>query len=574
MATVPRYDVPQEAPQALGTPRLDSIASPEDFGGIAAKRDAQGGQALLAAGTGASAIAFRMKTREDQDAVFQAETAVKEAYLKYEADARQNRQGALAKGLTQDTAKWWDDAIAKHSANLGNDDQRRAFAQRLTPARLSSSHGVSVFEQQQRERSADESMDASHNTSISTAAASGSKADVAFATRLIQNDYAAAGARKGWTAEVLIDRTRKKLTELHVGVFNNLIERDYEGAKNYITEAKAKGEIDGRTYDELDKRLREGGMDTLAQNFGDDAIARGLTAEQALTEARAKFKGKEEEHVVARLKQRYKEQSDAVESAINKAYLGGRSLVQIQAMPEWGKMDGEAQRKFVSFVTNQAYTNEARAAARESRAWTAEQRKAAQQHQATWANFFSYSDPERLKGMSRDQVANLLPDLGAQHTAALLSRWDSLEKNPAKFTEGKIDRDLFNTIAQEFDLKPYDSKRSTEDKARLGQLLNAVEQEIGKVQTETKKVLTREDKEKVMRGVIAREIKVSPWYSVGGMFDSTKPAALVLPKDLGTVVVPPTDRAAIEQALKARGLQVNDKTVKQWYLVGQQRGVR
>lgn len=566
MPRIPTYDELQVAPAPVRGPNLSSPASPELFG-EAARQQAELGKGLTSAGTGAVAVATVIQERENADSVLRAETAVKDEYLKYERDAQANRQGRFAVGLTEDTQKWWDDALKRHGDALGNDEQRRAFGMRLAATRHTSMQGLSRFEAQQRERSWLDSEAAATGATISLAAANPTNESIANAKTAILGATERIGRAKGWTPETLASERMKLTTGLHQEVFNNLLQKDYLAAKSYFEANKA--EIDGAKHDSFGKQLREGGKDTLAQNYGDAAVAAGLTLEQAIDRARKELSGPEEEHVVLRLKQRYKEQSEAIESEVNKAILGGADLRAVQAMPAFGKLDGEAQRKIVGFMEQQAYTREARAAARESRLDAAESRAERRRTRDGWAAYFTYADPDTLKGMSRDQVANLLPALGAQHTANLLQRWDSFEKNPAKFTEARIDADLFNSVAEEFKLEPFKNKKSPEDKARLGQVRDIVEREIGQAQADSKRMLTRDEKEKVMRTVLAREVSKPTWF---GISSEEVPAAAVLPKE--KVVVPTADREAIRDALTKRGQQPTDENIRRWYLLGRQRGTQ
>ena len=68
-----------------------------------------------------------------------------------------------------------------------------------------------------------------------------------------------------------------------------------------------------------------------------------------------------------------------------------------------------------------------------------------------------------------------------------------------------IDDDLFKTIAQNAGLKAY-GESSDEQKGVLGQLKNAVETEIDREQQRTGKPLTRDEKQRLMQGVIDQKV--------------------------------------------------------------------
>lgn len=566
MARIPTYDQPQVEEAPLRAPRLDSVASPELLAG-GAQKQGELAKGLLSAGTGAVAVGTLMQERENADMVLRAETSLKDGYIAYEREVQEKRQGRNAAGVTKDTEKWWEDQVKAHGEKLGNDEQRRMLQARITATRQSSVHGISKFEAGHLEKSWLESESASTNATIGIAVANPNPDNIANAGAAILSSTQRVADRKGWDAAVLQEKRKELFTGMHQEVFNGLLQKDYMAAKTYFEEAKKAGQIDPAKYDNFEKQLREGGKDTLAQNYGDASLAARLTLDQAIEKARKELSGPEEEHVVARLEHRYARRDSVKKGEANLLVLQGASVLQIQQSAAFRALDPGAQAEVLNTARNEELRKLQRAAAAESRADSAESRAERRLTRDGWAAYNDYSDPNVLSRMTRDQIANLLPKLGAQHTHNLLQKFDSFEKNPAKLTEARLDGDTFNRVAEDFNLEPFKNKKSAEEKARLGQVRDVVEREIGQLQAAQKKELTRDEKEKVMRQVLAREVSKPTWF---GMSSEQVPAVTVLKKE--SVVVPEADREAITKALKARGKEPTDDAIRNWYLIAKQRG--
>src|SRR5258706_9122182 len=97
---VPTYDNPEARPAPLPGARVESIATPGLLDAGATDQLAFG-KSLQTAGAGLAAVAYDMQQRENADAVFKTEAQDKADYIAYEQEARTNRQGAYAKGVTK-----------------------------------------------------------------------------------------------------------------------------------------------------------------------------------------------------------------------------------------------------------------------------------------------------------------------------------------------------------------------------------------------------------------------------------------------------------------------------------------
>lgn len=349
VARVPTYDAPQAQTNALPGVRDSSVASP---GLLGAKGEQQvdTGRALMSAGNALSDVAVKMQERENADKLFQAETALKEAYGQFENDVKQ-RKGQQAWGATKDAEKWFEEAERKHSETLTNDVQRRLFKQQAAKLRVSAVNSISGYESGERRRSLEESAQASIVGSINLAAASHTDPTVvATAKGDVVKRVQVMADLNGWSPERKAAEETRHLTNLHKQVIQAKIENDPEGAKAYYDANK--GEIAGADQAEIEKVVDEGTLRAKAQRAVDDIMSKGLSMQGALAEARAKYSGKEEDEVTRRIKERFAEveaarrldERDASDAAWKIVTQGG-GYDGIPA-PVWSRMGG-ADRKHV-----------------------------------------------------------------------------------------------------------------------------------------------------------------------------------------------------------------------------------
>ena len=185
------------------------------------------------------------------------------------------------------------------------------------------------------------------------------------------------------------------------------------------------------------------------------------------------------------------------------------------------------------------------------------------------AQYFELSNPDVLVGMKRDAVAALWPKIGEGNTANLLQRWESLQ-NKDNLITSRMDQEQFNAIAQQFDLKPYDSKKSTSEKAELGNLHNNINSKLEEAAKASRRPLTREEKETIMRTEMAKTVTIDGFFS-----NSTKPILQLSDKQKREdVIVPNADRSQIIQQMRLKYEQTKrpefaptEENVRFWYLV-------
>lgn len=207
------------------------------------------------------------------------------------------------------------------------------------------------------------------------------------------------------------------------------------------------------------------------------------------------------------------------------AYHDGADLKQLQTMPEYQALDGESRIKLRDYIVNRGWTEQQHA---RQEAQYREGAKAS----AGFSTYWELSNPQVLSTMSEAQILQLEPVLGRKLTEDLMQGKRKLS-SPESVKAATIDTELFNVIASEAGLKPYEKKNSTEDKEYLGRLRNEVEAAIDVAQRQSGKALNREEKEKLMRSMVDKKVMVDRWGS-----DDELPAPVVKPAMRSQIYVP------------------------------------
>jgi hypothetical protein len=570
MPSVPRYDSPQVTPSPLGGGRRSTVA-----GGVdpAAREQSQLGNALLRTGEAFSNIMRDMQERENADVVFRAETKVKDDYLAYEQEAREKRQGRYAKDLTTDTNKWWEDQLKSTTEGMTNGMQRKIFTERVTRLREQSMGAMSHYESVQLERSHDEGWQASKNSTISVAAASPTNEAIDSARLELQRANRYQAARRGWEPDRLKAETLKDTTTLHKNVIENLALRDPMAAKAYFE--KHKGEIDGTQHAELgkfakqstDTAMGDAAAEEAWQAHGPKSDRDAVSLDVLETKVREKLKANPDamKHAVAGVKERAsafkdgrKERDEAIEGAVWRQHNGGATIAQIRRQPEFLQLSSEKQSRIVEHIESQTHTRAAR--------------EMAEREREGFAAYSIYSRPENLEAMTENQILALTPSLGNRLVAHLIENKRHLG---TKIMQANMDQQDFDHVANEAGLRPFETKKSESDKARLGELKFRIEQMVDAEQQRLKRPLQREEKMELFRKEMHNAVIVDymwPWP------DATKPVMLLNPNELkdayvmvdGTKVqlasIPALERAAIIRERQRRNLPLSEEAIARTWL--------
>lgn len=363
MPRVPTADLNVTPDRALPGVRQSSSASPALLGAGAAQVGDLG-RAVTDAGA-------KMQEREDADMLFRAETSIKDNYLKFESDVRNNRRGQQAWGVTQDADKWFADEERKHSEMLTNDRQRYLFNQSLTKLRQSAMGTLSGYEAGERRKSLEESAGASIVSSINLAATAGAEYHAKrqpAADGTIPDDgndpipglkadmlkrVQAMSVLNGWTPERKTLEENKHLTNLHNQVLQGMVDRNPDAARRYFDANKA--EINGADHDVIERTLRHGEAKQAGFAFAEREDIRQLNEADALTAARDFYKddGDKRDAAVREIKTRFAEvtqnreraQRDAADTAWGIFARSGFNAIPSSVISAMDGRDIESLRK-------------------------------------------------------------------------------------------------------------------------------------------------------------------------------------------------------------------------------------
>lgn len=572
MPTVPKY---QQQTELRGLPSVQqqSIASPELLG-AGARQTQEAGNAMLRAGAGLSNIAADMQQREDADMVFQAEAAFRESLIGFEQEAL-TRTGNKAWGITKDVDKWFQDSGAKFAEGLTNDRQRALFNQQVGKMRLQGLESFSKFESQQRVKSLEQSTNATLETLINSAATT--------AQMMNSEEFSSAGttqtgpdgkpvpgplsalqsmkqdglrrlefyaADTGEDSSVTDLKKQLYTSKFHKQVIQARIDADPSSAKAYYEANKE--EIAGAERLNLEELVRTGEMKVKAQSFADNALNDGLTEVDAIRQARESFQGQDEEFVVAEIKTRFGELSQARESdqrqAADEAYDVFSRTGRLSSIPAsvLNRMDGK---------TRLALRKEAQSMA-EGRAIKTDDNVYYSLHQE------AINNPAAFAKRDLRQVFDKLSPSDRQEMIKL---------------QGKVQqpdelKDL-RTYDQQLTLRYRDLGWDNKDTKQKAQFERAANDAIVAEQLAKGKKLTFDEREKVLDRLLIQG--GGTWYSaskrlfeVQGTEDEAAFIRGLEPENKTSALIqsiPAIERQQIEQALRANGRPVTEQAILNLY---------
>lgn len=517
--------------------------------------DTSSGLQGLARGLGQVADAAD-KVYEKQSAAdaFALETQVKADWLNADAELRKKYRGASVGEYTGAVQKWWDDTAAKHAGNA-SPRTRELVGRSLGQYRLQVMGAASAYASAEQERQLDQNYAAGQvvGTQAAVRDLNAGNAEAIGATTIasLNKSAAAMGAVKGWTTEQVQAEQLKWGSNYHAEAVATLMNSDPGAAAKYLSAHR--GEMDGRVHAQLTERLKAstdaavafGAADKIIAGAGGFADGKPVELDKLEQAARDMFKAEPDKAKAAISEIRSRVQAfNAAENeraagnvaAVMGAFEQGASLAVLRRMPQFMALPGDKQAQIDERVTNIQNVR----AGRDIQEMTRAQARLRLQG---FAAYEQYSNPAALDAMSEAQITQLLPVLGNELTDSLLQKKRSIVKGDGKIT-ATIDNEDFNHVAQTMGMRPYESTKSEDDKARLGELKYRVEQLINQAQLVKKGALTRDEKAELMRQEMARTVKVSGWF-----FDDTKPVIQLTADEVKNVVVPDADRKQIADAL-------------------------
>lgn len=569
-------------------PRVPTLDSPQvrDAGVAPAFVDApntgrqaqQAGAALERAGQ----VVDQLIQRQDQDVAWRTQAAINDAWVKFDADSRQNSQGQSAAGYATKVQDWWKEAAATYGKDL-NPSARALISKNLAIAQTQAYGNALQFENRELERSRDEALDGVLSAEVSRGSAGGASAAAASAA-IIDKTLTKYAADTGKPAEWLAQQKLQRTTALHANVISQLMQSDPAAAKTYFESNK--GQIDGARYDEIGSRINQ----VSAATEGDAAAAKVWNElgpktdlspveldkmEQAAREAFPNDPTRRDAALSGiRARAQAFEHSERQRAAGNTNSVFGMldqgvPLSRVIATPQWNALPERDQRQIRLSIESEQATRASRAASESQRALAEAQRQERSLMLKNGDAYLRASDPAFLVTQTREAVAASRQYFGMEGAEHLLAKWDALQK-PGAVAEAKLDTQQFNAYAQQMGLHPNETGKTEKEKDLLIQVQNRIETLIAQEQKARGKALTREEKDKLIQTEMAKQVMVD-----GGWFGSNKsvPVLQLTGDQVKKVIIPPADRKALAEKLQKRYQATQDpayapteENLRAWYL--------
>ena len=575
--------------------RVESLASPALYAS-AAEPLAEAGKGMLSAGAGLGAVVQQIQDRDNLDAVFKAEAALKEGYLGFHDNVRKTRQGDAAKGVTTTGDEWFKKTTEEVGKGLENDAQRRAFTQKAAQLRISGLGQLADWENAQGEAAA--KINADKNKAASRRLALEDPINIDKHIADIDQINRAELLRQGLTnPNVLKAANLADTTALHYDMVQRMVEEAPMAAKDWYDKAKANGQIDPEHYGKFDKMIKV----AVTEGKADEAVKAVLQAQgpkkdgdpfeidklTAALDARPELKN--DPAAMKAAKQNLREAMSTFVAARNQRTAVGKN--SIFALGDQGLSISAIRRskEYLTLAENDRETADAAVAHIESERYSRFQRGRGYENAAeadlikkNAGTLFDVMDPARLVSMSRDEVKALREKLGVSKTAELLHTYDTLksDKTGAKLSEANVDRQDFVRIVSK--VVTNVEKPSQEEKLKLDTFQSNVENAISLAQQAAKRPLTRQEKQKIMQDEIDNTVllhnTIFPDQEIpAGMItkpEDLKRAYVEVPVQQGRATVnkrvsitsiPEEDRAAIISGLRKRGITPTYKNIAKVY---------
>lgn len=253
------------------------------------------------------------------------------------------------------------------------------------------------------------------------------------------------------------------------------------------------------------------------------------------------------------------ESNAALTNSVMSIYMKTKDINKVISSPAFNALPAGVQFDITNHMENHKWVQE-------GRTLEEQQRRERVLELETGGVYLDYSNPDKLRNMSRAQVEALLPTLGFNRTNHLVAQWDQLQNKDYLLTS-QMDTTQFKDIATEYGYKAASnpSGASQNEKDRLGDLKARIDLLIEKEAKDTHKPVSKERKTEIMRDAMNNQAKVDSgaWYKANpSMPLATMSEAEIKKIDWSTVVVPQTERTKIVEALETKYKQTQDPRYK------------
>lgn len=486
----------------------------------------------------------RQQNQRDLDAVFRAETALKDDYLKFEQDEL-GKRGANADGAADRSKQWWEEAGRTYTQGL-NDRQQFAFRRSFEQLRLAGSQTLMRHARREADNSLAESSQARIGAAINTALADPSPERLDNSRREIVEAVSIVGNMAGYTEEVKAAKLGEALTLMHRGVVMQLADTDPDAARAYFYGNKK--EIQGGTQLELEKVVQRAGKLQKAQTVADEIFANGMPLNEAMAYVEKNYSGEDEKDIKAEVQARWTSKKQGEAQIVSDAYgTAMLAVAQGRRVPAtaWSAMDDAHRAAIVERQRAEQKRREAEADGRQIKT-----------DFGTWdrVNRMVTSDPAGFAALDLERYADKVSRQDLMEFAGLQRKIRAGDDKPVKEV-GTLIQQIDGTIAS-----PGVGITLKGDKKDA--LHKAVFDAINDEQRASGKELTYDERQKVIdRQVIEMLVPGRLWGTNEKRAFELTPAE----RAAASIKVPDADYKAIEARLRAAGKASDKAAVLKWY---------
>lgn len=507
--------------------------------------DVSSGAVAVARGLGQVAeAADRLDLRDAEAKANEVDATITTEWLKWDAANRNKYRGENVDGYQTAAQEWWKTAAETYGKDMS--PRARALASgTLVRKQGTAMANVLQFVGAEKERHADESAQASINSTIQFGVTTG---NVAGAAVQVREQVAKIGARKGWTTEQVQAEQVKSLSMLHLAEITKLAGQDAAKAQEYYQANKA--EVAAATQPRIEEVIRGEGDNQFATQFAASVATKPLS--EQLADAAKITDPQRREKALTQIRNNYALVKQAEQEVENRASDQAWQLFsQNKKIPEalLGQMSGRE-----------------RAQLQESQRVRAERLAAGT---PVKTNMLTYLDlREKLARGEKVDLRAYTEKIGSSDMEKLIDIQTTVSKGGPKQDSMMTDEQRINTALVGLGIdKKNDPDAAVRITSEIDRRVRAASLEKGG------KDLTADEKQSIVDRVVLDKVYVDEWGR-----DPQKPISLLTPEELQNAYVsvggknyklssvPATDRRQIIQALKATGQTPTEQAIVEMYL--------
>lgn len=227
-----------------------------------------------------------------------------------------------------------------------------------------------------------------------------------------------------------------------------------------------------------------------------------------------------------------------------KSLLGGQSFAQVESTRAWLALPGDTQAQIKN-------------------GWRAQQSSEVNNYEDTlpdsaWAYYNSLmTNPTVLRGTSQQVLEAQVPQLGRKLVQQLIAQRERVLASDAKpEVNVQLDNDAFNTIAEEYGLKPFSGNDN--DQAKTARVRSRLEAAIANEESRRGKVMTREERETFSRKQMALQVAKPAMFGA-----DVKTLYTLKPDEAAKFAATGRSKTLIQEFLRQKYIETGDAQFEQ-----------